>query len=507
MTEQASLTAGHDTPIIAAIDIGSNSFHLIISRVVEGTLQPLSKQKIPVQLAAGLDHHNRLSEEAIERGLAALKSFSFALNGLHSTDVRIIATYTLRKATNSDEFLKRAERFLEYPMEIVSGEEEARLIYEGVAHTQSNQQKRLVIDIGGGSTELIVGNGFEIEELRSINMGCVTFTREYFANGNITESAMLSSYQAALERLSLCSEVINNTQWQAAIGCSGSIKAILNILIKLKLERTKIHRSSLLELQTLLITQGHHENLAELMLTPERARTIAAGVTILMALFDSLNISDMVLSDAALREGVLYTMDSRLHNIDIRKRSIDGIAKRYYVDHAQANRVKDTALALINSVIDNTHEEYKEIILLLSSSALVHEIGLHIHTRGYHNHSAYILSHSDLPGFNQQQINGLEWLVKHCRKRFNWPLDEHANFSLDDEVMFRLCVALRMAIILNQKRQDNLLPSTKLSFNGHEIRLIFPEAWLDDKTVIETALTRESEYLKRTHYQLTVVYS
>ena len=505
MSESTDLSAGHDTPVIAAIDLGSNSFHLMIARVVEGTLQPVSKQKLAVQLASGLDHHNRLSETAIERGLSALQSFAVALSGFDPRNVRIVATYTLRKAVNAQQFLDKANAFLDYPIEIISGEEEARFIYDGVAHTVSESDRKLVVDIGGGSTEVIIGENFEPQQLRSINMGCVTFTRDYFAHGAITDVAMERAYQSAMERLSLCAPVFKAKGWDSAIGCSGTIKAVLILLRHLSIDEHQIHRSSLSTLRDTLVSREHHDNLSEFMLSEARAKTIAAGTAILTAVFDTFGIESMIVSDAALREGVLYAMDSRLHNIDIRKRSIDGIAKRYYVDHEQANRVKSTVVTLLKNLLSSDNGYYSEANMLVTSAALVHEIGVHIHTRGYHNHSAYIISHSDLPGFTQPQLNTLRWLLKHCRKRLNKMMPLPTS-TIPETVLVPLCLILRLSIILNQKRQDNLLTHVAVSIEDKRIRLSLPEGWLNDKSVIETALQRECEYLETVDYSLMIVY-
>ena len=376
------LSPGHEAPVIAAIDLGSNSFHLIIARIVEGTLQPTMKQKIRVQLASGLDDGDKLSAEAMQRGIEALKSFSFALKGFKQAAVRVIATHTLRRAKNAQQFIKQARKVLPYPIEVVSGDEEARLIYQGVAHTQVSEGKRLIIDIGGGSTEVILGQHFEPQLLRSVTMGCVTFSQQFFDQGKMTAKRFDKAYAAAMEKFELAAQHFSAHDWSSCIGTSGTNKAMLRLAQFLDPAVEYLDKKQLKKIKQFLIETGNTQKLTLDNISEERRRVLPGGLAVLMALFDSMDIEQMDISESALREGALYEMDERLHHIDIRTRSVAGLAKRYYIDHKQANRVLETANSFYEQLKYDWKFKQDDLKLLLNSAALLHETGLHVHTRG-----------------------------------------------------------------------------------------------------------------------------
>jgi len=497
------LSPGHEAPVIAAIDLGSNSFHLIIARIVEGTLQPIMKQKIRVQLASGLDHQDWLSDVAIDRGLEALTSFSFALKGFKQASVRVLATHTLRRAKNAQQFIKRAHKVLPYPIEVVSGDEEARLIYQGVAHTQVSQGKRLVLDIGGGSTEVILGLDFEPELLRSVTMGCVTFSQQYFHQGKITAKRFDQAYAAAMEKFELAAQHFSAQSWSSCIGTSGTNKAMLRLAQHLDPDTEVLDKKRLKNIRQYLIDQGHTQTLTLDNISEQRRGVLPGGLAVLMALFDSLGIEQMQVSESALREGALYEMDERLHHKDIRTRSVSGLAKRYYVDHKQANRVLETANSLYEQLKYDCKLQQDDLKLLLNSGALLHETGLHVHTRGFHHHSAYIMQHSDLPGFNQQQQDVLVTLVQNCRKRMKGPFDSGRNLISQEQVLY-LCVILRLAVLLQHKRQSHFVPHINATAKDKQILLSFPENWLTDKPAVRLALEIEQGYFKEQGLALVI---
>lgn len=498
------LSPGHNAPVIAAIDLGSNSFHLIISRVIEGTLQPVMKQKIRVQLASGLDHKDKLSTQAIDRGIEALKSFSFALKGFPTSTVRVIGTHTLRRAKNAQRFIRLAKKVLPYPIEVVSGGEEARLIYQGIAHTQISQGKRLIIDIGGGSTEVILGQDFDPEVLRSITMGCVTFSQEYFDCTRINQSSFDRAGLAATDKFELAAQHFSAHDWTNCVGTSGTNKAMLQLARIVDPTIENLTLSHLKQLRQQLINWGDTEHQALSSISPQRRRVLPGGLAILIALFERLSIETMEISEAALREGVLYEMDERLHHQDIRSRSVEGLAKRYYVDHKQANRVLDSSSSFFEQLKFDWKLKQDDLRVLLHSAALLHETGLQVHTRAYHHHSAYILQHSDLPGFNQQQQDVLVTLVQNCRKRPKGPFNTGQNLFNRVQVL-GLCCILRLAILLHHKRQSHFLPHISVSGKNRQLTLTFPLQWLDDKPSLRGALKKEQDYQQQIGMVLNII--
>lgn len=328
---------------IAAIDMGSNSFHMVVARVVGHSLQIVSRHKQRVHLAEGLNDNMDLDQAAIQRGLSCLAMFAERLQGFAPENVRIAATYTLRQARNAHVFLKRAERVLPYPIEIIPGTEEARLIYLGVAHTQHEPGRKLVVDIGGGSTELIIGEGFDPKLQYSKHMGCVSYNQHFFPNGKISAKAINKAQMAALQKMESIASKYRKMGWDTAIGSSGTIKAIREVIIAQGHADGVITQERLDEVvkQVAACKQSAELNLPGL--TEDRKPVFAAGVAILSAVFSALKIDTMIFSDGALREGLLYEMEDRFRHSDIRSRTATAMAEQYNVDIDQATRVRNTA--------------------------------------------------------------------------------------------------------------------------------------------------------------------
>lgn len=489
----SGVTSREATPV-AALDIGSNSFHLVIARILADHVQILHRVKQKVRLADGLDDQGMLSEEAIHRGMQALEECKESMQGFEARTVRIVATYTLRKAINSGEFISAARRILPYPVEVISGVEEARLIYQGVAHTNADSGSRLIVDIGGGSTEFIIGTGFDPSLMRSLSMGCVNFTKKFFANGELKEKAFHKAITAAHQELEIIADKYRHMGWENCIGTSGTIKTLANLCGELqgKNARTEITLKDLKALIKHCISVGSVDNLSFNSISQDRLPVFPAGLAVLTAIFESLSIEKMKYSGAALREGVLYEMEERLQHLDIRKRTAESIATRYDVDTQQARRVLHTTNIIFQQVAEDWQIQNPELHNVLGWAALLHEVGLQINSRGVQRHSAYILRNADLPGFNQEEQDLLASLAACHRKKINLEeIPEFEQFS-PQEVHKLICI-LRLGVLLNIKRQDNIIPDISASVSDMNIAMHFADNWLNDKPLMKADLMSERQ--------------
>ncbi|MDF2179429.1 exopolyphosphatase [Aliiglaciecola sp. CAU 1673] len=486
-----------DTTHVAALDIGSNSFHLVVARIVAGSVQILFRVKQRVRLADGLDSEGNLAAEAIERGIEALQQLADSLRGFNPDSVRIVATYTLRKARNAHDFIRAARRVLPYPVEIIAGVEEARLIYQGVAHTTENAGKRLVIDIGGGSTEFIIGTGFKPELLRSLQMGCVSFTQRFFASGELKNKAFNKAITAARQEMEMIDKKYRQLGWDVCIGTSGTIKTIAGLAqeINSNLKPGTFTRSELQKMIEMCCKAEHINKLNINGLSEDRVPVFAAGLAILSACFDSLEIKEMEFSQAALREGVIYEMEERLQHQDIRERTAESLAIRYDVDTDHAKRVLHTTLQIYHQVAEDWDIKHDELHSLLGWAALLHEVGLQINSRGVQRHSGYILQNAELPGFNQEQQNLLASLVRFHRKKIKNA--ELTDFSLyKQEQILRLICILQLGVMLNIKRQDNFLPKISAKVKGNTLSLEFADGWLDETPLVKADLDLQADIMR-----------
>ncbi|MCF9046296.1 exopolyphosphatase [Acinetobacter nectaris] len=451
-----------DEELLAAIDMGSNSFHLAIARVDHGEVKKVVSMSEKVQLAAGLDEDENLTEAAQQRGLACLARFVGRLSSVQPNRLRIVATNALRQAKNGHEFMQKAAEILPKPIEIIAGREEARLIYLGVSHTMANGGRRLVVDIGGGSTEFIIGEEFEPIHTESLQMGCVVFTNRFFANGDISHKNFQKAFVAACKELTAIANVYRAEGWDTAVGSSGTIKACRQIMINMGLsdEQESITREGLEKLKDKLLKYKHVSDLDFDGLKEDRRAVLPAGLAILYAIFEVMEIDRLMFSDGALREGVMYDLLGRFKHEDIRDRSVQALVGRYGADVKQAERVVKTAQHLFENVQDSlnlTNEDSD----LLRRAAYLHEIGLAISHGGYHRHGAYLLQHSDIPGFSQIDQNHLSELVAHHRRKIK---NEAKNETLKAGSMslVYLCLLLRLAVLLNHSRSDEMLPAIEL---------------------------------------------
>ena len=479
----------------AAVDLGSNSFHMVIARVVDGAMQIIGRLKQRVHLADGLDSNNMLSEEAMERGLACLSLFAERLQGFDPSSVCIVGTHTLRQALNAPEFLKRAEKVIPYPIEIIAGNEEARLIFMGVEHTQPEKGRKLVIDIGGGSTELVIGEDFEPKLVESRRMGCVSFAQLYFAGGTINAENFQRARVAATQKLETLAWQFRIQGWDVALGASGSIKAAHEVLLASGEKDGIITPERLKKLVAEVVKFKNFDELSLPGLSDERKAVFVPGLAILCGVFDALAINELRLSDGALREGVLYEMEGRFRHQDIRSRTAQSLANQYNIDREQARRVLETTMHMYDQwQAQNPKLINPQLAALLKWAAMLHEVGLNINHSGMHRHSAYILQNSDLPGYNQEQQLMMATLVRYHRKAIK--LDDLPRFTLFKKKHYLpLIQLLRLGVLLNNQRQATTTPPTlRLTTDDNHWTLSFPHDWFSQNALVLFDLEREQEY-------------
>lgn len=480
---------------VAAIDLGSNSFHMVVARVVDQDLQLVSRHKQRVRLAAGLDAQKNLDNASIERGLECLAMFAERLQGFEECNIRIAATHTLRQANNAHIFLQRAREVLPFPIEIIPGVEEARLIYLGVAHTQPESNSKLVVDIGGGSTEMIIGKGFDPELINSKQMGCVSYTKLYFANGKLSRKNFAKAILAAEQRLESIAHRYCKKGWEIAFGSSGTIKAIREVLIGMGYDDGIITAKRLDKLVEKLCDWPTIEDIDLSGLTPDRKPVFAAGVAILMAIFKDLKIDEMHFSEGALREGLLFEMEDGFKRSDIRMRTTENLASKHLVDLDHAAKIKHQAQSFLQQVHQDLGiKKSSELFDLLDWSALLHEVGLSISLQAFHRHSAYILRHTYMPGFNREQQTVLAMLVRFQRKALK--LHEMEEFTLfKKKHIIGVIRILRLAILLNGQRNEDALPQLMLSIDGETWTLSSEDdEWLEHNKLLHADLMTEQAY-------------
>ncbi|MEM9877005.1 MAG: exopolyphosphatase [Myxococcota bacterium] len=487
----------------AAVDLGSNSFHMVVGRIEAGQLNVVDKLRERVQLAAGLDAEGHLTEEAVARALACLQRFGQRIDGMASERVRVVGTNTLRKAKNGRAFMERARAALGYPVEIISGREEARLIYLGVAQTMPDVGRRLVVDIGGGSTEVIVGEGFETLAADSLYMGCVSFTQRFFSDGAITAQGFRDAQLAAELELQSIAHGYRKLGWGHALGCSGTINAVYAIARENGwLETDAITPRTLKKLRKSLIATGHATRLALPGLVDDRKDVIAAGTAILEAVFVNLRIERMVPSAGVLREGVLYDLVGRINREDVRDRTIGWFQLHYQVDVEQAERVEQSALTLLDQAtrVWTLDEGWGEQLLAWASR--LHEIGVSISHTGYHKHGAYLVTHAHMAGFSREEQQTVAALIANQRRKIKPEAFETLDPQRVTDVL-RLVVLLRLAVRLNRGR-DVDRPPFVLKVKKDQLRLHFPDGWLVQHPLTLAALEDEASYLQAFGFHLSL---
>jgi len=487
----------------AAVDLGSNSFHLMVANYIDNRLQVIDRLREAVRLASGLDTNNYLTDESMDKAIKCLERFGQRIRELPRANVRVVGTNTLRKARNGNKLLTRAYAALGHPIEIISGLEEARLIYHGVAHSiYDNKDRRLVIDIGGGSTELILGQGFQPQKLESLYMGCVDVSQSFFSDGEISAKRMRNAILFARQEMESIEASYKKTGWDTVIGTSGSILSICEVVKAHGWSDDGISSDSLVKLKEDIVARGSIDKIDFPSLSEDRRPVFAGGVAILYAIFEALQIKRLTLSDGALREGLLYDMLGRLQDEDIRDKTINEMAQRYSIEGEQAERVKATVSRIFEKVQEAWNLSRKPDLRLLQWAAQIHEIGLAVAHAQYHRHGAYLISNSDMPGFSKQDQITLATLVRAHRRKL--PKEDLQNIpEHDQDRVLRLCILFRLAVLLNRSRFYSSLPKLKLTAKNHDLKLSFPERWLHDHPLTQADLESEADYLREIGFKLT----
>lgn len=485
-----------DTPeTYAAVDLGSNSFHMIVANSIDGRIQVVDKLKDMVRLAGGLDDKQRLTDAAMDQALDCLHRFGQRMREIPGTNVRAVGTNTLRQARNSRTFAKKAEQALGHPVEIISGREEARLIYLGVAYGNYHEtEQRLVVDIGGGSTELAIGHSYQAQLTESLYMGCVNMSNRYFDSGEITAKKMRKAILAARQELETIVNRYKRAGWETVYGSSGTILAIHEVIKTRGSTEMGITAAALASVREDLIAAGHIDKFRFEGLPASRLPVFAGGVAILCGVFESLAIDTMKISESALREGLLLDLIGRRQDRDIRNQTVQDLLNRYNLDVEHAKRVEVTVKSCFKQLRDSWALNKESDLKQLRWSALLHEIGLAVAHNQYHKHGGYLLHNSDLPGFSREEQSRLAFLVR-CHRRKIAP-EELALLPEDmHQKLLRLCIILRLAVVLNRGRSPVALPEFQLSAANGNITIKFPENWLAEHPLTGADLSTEAEYL------------
>lgn len=488
---------------LAAIDLGSNSFHLLVANYHQGRLQVVARLGEKVQLAAGLDATGQLSEAAMARALACLARFAPFLEETPKSQLRVVGTNALRAAHNSQAFIGRAEALLGHPIEIVAGREEARLIYLGAAHALAEVHgRRLIVDIGGGSTELIIGEAFAPLALESLHMGCVSYTRRFFGDGQLSEKRMRRAELAALSELANIRRHYHQLGWADPVGSSGTIKAAAAVLAASgDCPDGLITRQGLATLRRRLIRCKSLDKVVLEGLKADRATVFPAGVAILNAVFEAFELEEMRFADGALREGVLYDLVGRHTAEDSRLPTLADLRQRYRVDARQADNVAACVRRMLNQLGDHWRfpTEQREF---LDWAAQLHEVGLAISHSQFHRHGAYLLAHGDLPGFSRPEQQALAFLVRAHRRKF--PAKELAQLpeALQGDYA-RLARLLRLAVLLNHSRPECPPEDFHLSADGEALTLHLGSQ-LEEQALLSNDLEQEIAYQESAGFSLTI---
>ena len=478
----------------AAVDLGSNSFHLLVTRREHGELRVIDKIKEMVRLGGGLDDEGRLDTVVQDNAFACLARFGQRLRGIPLDNVRAVGTQTFRRMNNANAFLMIAETALGCSIDIIAGREEARLIYLGVTQGVSgHEDRRLVIDIGGGSTELVIGEGLQPLEMESLQYGCVSLTRRFFGDGRITARRWKKAVRSVMADFQELRVRYLTTGWDSAIGSSGTIKAVESICqqqgwIEKNITADALHmlRDRLLEFDT--IDSVHLAGLSE-----RRHPVLIGGLVMLHACFTALEIDTLKVSPYALREGVLYDLLGRIDHLDPRDKTVDALMSRYSVDHEQVSRVKQAALKACDKIKDGMflHPIHRQ---LLSWACDLHETGLGVSHSQFQLHSGYLVENSDMTGFTRQEQLFLAALVQSHRRAIPGGYADKLPTRLHEPLRITL-FCLRFATILCRSREDQAIPEFRLSKSDDMITVSFSNEWAKDHPLTLFDLEREARNL------------
>lgn len=492
---------------LAALDIGSNSFHFVLARYINNHIQILHAEKYRAKLADGLSADNILSDEAIDRGVSILANLAATTEHLTQENFRAVATFTLRQAKNADAFLRKASEVFPFDIEIISGHEEARLIYQAVNNFTQNNDTRLVIDIGGGSTECVIGTGKNIATLASLTMGCVSYTQQFFSHGKITETAFTEAIHSAKRELDSIIKRFKKHEWKDVIGTSGTLKAIYKVINQEEHIAQPVSLKQVYALQKKLIAFKHIDKIEIDGLKDNRTPVICAGVAIVIALMESLKIKQFNHCQYALREGVLFEQLDNSGAVtgknSARTRTIKSLINRFNIDESYTQTVKkqvEIIFKQVESLWGLKAPIYKE---LLYATIDVHELGLDINPSGYQKHGQYILTHADLPGFNQEQQQALAWLVGNQRKKIS-SITEQQWYLLNPKKLEKLCIIIRLSILLTQQRHINDSYDLVVNATKTALTLLLDNTWLQEHPIVDSELFYETNIAKTLGIALSI---
>lgn len=483
-----------DEAALAAVDLGSNSFHLVVAREIDGRPHVIDKLRVRVGLAEGLSGRT-LDGAAQQRAFEALEMFRERLAAVPRDRIRAVGTATFRRVRDGEAFLRRSSECLGAQIEVLPGREEARLVYLGVAHALGDDEgRRFVVDIGGGSTECMLGTRFISERGDSLGMGCVTWTKRFFPGGRVTQESMSAAVLAARMEIEPVSHLYGAGEWDHAIGSSGTIRSVAAILEGLGLGDGTITRGGLKRLRSRLVELGKSDRFEFEGLRADRRDVLAGGVAILRAVFKELGVEQMTPSTGALREGALHDLLGRIHHEDVREASAVAFMERLGLDTSHGMRCRETVEGLFDQVAASLSLSGSDR-QLLGWSALLHTIGFAVSHSGYHKHGAYLAEHADLAGFSRQDRHQVSTLIRGQRRRLR--PDQLAGFSGDRVHALRcLITILRIGLRLRRDRTGREIPDVRLAASGSRYRLRFPKGWLDDHPLTRADLAQESDQLE-----------
>ena len=477
---------------------------MVVARYSHGQIVIIDRLREMVRLAEGVEENGRIDKDVAARALACLERFGQRLRDMRANDVRVVGTNALRLAKRKQSFLERAREALGHPIEIISGMEEARLIYCGVVHSMPSEPgKRLVVDIGGGSTEMIIGEGVTPLQLESLQMGCVSLSEKFFGDGKLSQKRIDHARVAARLELEPVQAAFRRRGWDRAMGSSGTIRTIGEAIRELDPQATTITKAGIARVLSYVASAGHIRDLKLTPITEDRRPIFPGGIAVLAEVFEVLGITEMKVADGALREGLLYDMVGRFTDEDARERTVRAMQQRYHVDLEQSERVERTAL----NFLEQTREVWKLqdplTELALKWAAQLHEIGLDVSHNGYHRHGAYLLENADMPGFPREEQRLLARLVGgHRRKLALEGLDEL--LPPWDRQAIDLIVLLRLAVLIHRGRSGVALPNIDLIAKPRALEMRFPGRWLKDHPLTAADLQQETDYLKTHGFRLRV---
>jgi len=496
--------ASDTSSVIAAVDLGSNSFHMVVAQDQHGQLKVIDRIREMVRLGAGFQENGELSTESQERAIECLQRFGQRLQDMQANSVRVVGTNSFRRAKNNTEFVQRAEHALGHPIQVISGVEEARLIYQGTIHSITGPEgKWLVVDIGGGSTELIIGEQGKPDLMESVHMGCVSVSQKFFSNGSLEKKKFKKALVAAKLQLQPIVSGIRKLGWNYVVGTAGTIRTIAELMRELELSDRGISYEGINMVIAKLQEAENINNINFNAIAKERKPVFPGGLVVLKALFEELEIETMISSEGGLREGLLFDLVGRIHHRDTRDRTVYSLIRRYHVDSKHSARIKTTALHLQDSLSKVWDIDNDLAYQFLIWAADLHEVGLSISHSRYHYHGAYLLNNSDLLGFSWNEQRLLACLVGNHRRKLNLELIDELPIRWKRHAKYMI-VILRLAILIHRDRVAKKIPPIDISDDNGDAQIQFDQEWLSRHPLTEAELVQEVNYLKALDLKINI---